>query len=93
MVASQASMLASFFSPTIQSFAIPVVNYQMQRVKLWCLTVLSTIFQLFRGGHIYWWRKLEYLSQVTDNLDHIMLYSVHLSMRGIQTHNVIGDRH
>ena len=93
MVASQASMLASFFSPTIQSFAIPVVNYQKQRVKLWCLTVLSTIFQLFRGGHIYWWRKLEYLSQVTDNLDHIMLYSVHLSMRRIQTHNVIGDRH
>jgi hypothetical protein len=36
---------------------------------LWCLTLLSTIFQF------YWWRKPD-LQQVIDKLNNIMLYTL-----------------
>jgi len=76
------------------AITLPVWLYYLM-FAWWCLTPLSTIFQLYRGSQFYWWSKPEDpektidLSQVADILHNVE----HLVLIEIRTHNISGDRH
>jgi hypothetical protein len=47
-----------------------IPKFHILGLGLWCLKLLSTKYQLYHDGQLYWWRKQEYttstnLSQVT----------------------------
>ena len=52
---------------------------------LWCLTPLSTLFELYYGGQFYWWRKPEHWPAADKRLSQNIVSST-LRMGGIKAH-------
>ena len=73
---------------TATSYTMYTLNVK-KRLEFWCLTPLSTKFQLYYAGQFYWWMKPEYPEKT---LSHNVVSSTP-RLSAVRTHNVRGDRH
>jgi hypothetical protein len=81
----------------ISHYRLSLIIFITRGLGLWCLTSLSTMFQLYHGSQFYCWRKQEYqrkpptCSHWQTSSHNVVSSTPHLS--GIRTHNISGDRH
>ena len=64
----QQSVLLFMEQRVLQRYVYCSIEVGQGMVDLWCLSPLSKIFQLYRGGQFYWCRQPEFPGKATDLL-------------------------
>ena len=62
-------------------------------LELWCLTPLSTIFQLYCDGQVFWWINFGETHRPVASKCQTLQHNINHAMGRNRTHNFNGDRH